>query len=104
MKKYKSFFKEAEKVLSADRIKLAKEKAQDLITQMRLTELRESMSINQTEIAGFTQSNVSRLEKRKDLKISTLIKYIHSLGMELIIKAKPKNKNSKIDEVLLLKA
>ncbi len=104
MKKYKKFFKEAEKVLPADRIKRAKEKTQDLILKMRLAELRESMAINQTEIKGFTQSNVSRLETRKDLKLSTLIKYIHSLGMELIIKAKPKRKRSKTDEILLLKA
>jgi hypothetical protein len=45
---------------------------------------------------------VSRLEKRKDIKISTLVEYLNGLGMGLEIKTYPKNKNRKIkDEVLL---
>jgi hypothetical protein len=46
---------------------------------------------------------VSRLEKRRDIKISTLVEYLNSLGMGLEIKTYPKDKNTKIKEEILLK-
>ncbi|MDP2754784.1 MAG: XRE family transcriptional regulator, partial [Nitrospirota bacterium] len=51
----------------------------------------------------FTQSGISKLESRKDMKISTLVEYLQNIGMGLEIKAYPKKRKHKLDEVVLLK-
>ena len=54
-------------------------------------------------MANFTQSSVSKIEKRKDMKISTLIDYLDSLGMGLEIITYPKAATSNEQEKVLLK-
>jgi transcriptional regulator with XRE-family HTH domain len=66
---------------------------------IRLSLLREKYGVKQREVANFTQTAVSKLEKRKDIRISTLIDYLDSLGMGLEITAFPKDTNEK--ELLL---
>jgi len=67
---------------------------------IKLKELRTKYGVKQEDVSHFTQTAVSKLERRKDIKISTLIDYLESLGMGLEITALPKGKNSK-REVLL---
>ena len=69
---------------------------QDLLN-IRLKELRDKSGIKQTDVANFSQTAVSKLERRKDIKISTLIDYLESLGMGLEIAALPKGKTKKRD-------
>ena len=64
-----------------------------------LTMLREKYGVKQNEISNFTQTAVSKLENRKDIRISTLIDYLDSLGMGLEIVAYPRNSTEK--ELLL---
>ena len=64
---------------------------QDLLN-IRLKELRSKSGIKQTD--------VSKLERRKDIKISTLIDYLDSLGMGLEIAALSRGKATK-KEILL---
>jgi hypothetical protein len=66
---------------------------------IRLGMLRDKYGIKQSEITNFTQTAVSKLENRKDIRISTLIDYLDSLGMGLEISAYPKNSAKK--ELLL---
>ena len=66
---------------------------------IRLGMLRDKYGVKQSEIANFTQTAVSKLENRKDIRISTLIEYLDSLGMGLEITAYPKNSTRK--ELLL---
>ena len=66
---------------------------------IRLGMLRDKYGVKQSEIAKFTQTAVSKLENRKDIRISTLIDYLDSLGMGLEISAYPKNSAKK--ELLL---
>jgi len=66
---------------------------------IRLGMLRDKYGVKQSEIANFTQTAVSKLENRKDIRISTLIDYLDSLGMGLEISAYPKNSAKK--ELLL---
>ena len=54
---------------------------QDIMT-IRLAQLREEQNVKQSEMTNFTQSSVSKIEKRKDIKISTLIDYLDSLGVD----------------------
>jgi predicted transcriptional regulator len=53
-----------------------------------LQELRRELNITQNTVAekqGVRQVNISNLEKRKDMHLSTLRKYIEALGCELEI-------------------
>ena len=68
-------------------------------------ERRRGTKLNfyQSEMIHFTQSSVSKIEKRKDIKISALIDYLDSLGMGLEIITYPKCAVSKQQERVLLK-
>lgn len=70
---------------------------------IRLAQLREEQNVKQSEMANFTQSSVSKIEKRKDMKISTLIDYLDSLGMGLKITTYSKQGVSEKQEKILLK-
>lgn len=57
---------------------------------LALTELRQSRSITQVQLAdvlGISQGNVSRLEARSDVYLSTLRSYVEALGGHLEIAA-----------------
>jgi len=77
----------------------AKKMAQKESLNIRLAILREKYGVKQSEIENFTQTAVSKLENRKDIRISTLIDYLDSLGMGLEITAYPRNSAKK--ELLL---
>lgn len=95
IKKYTNFFQEAEKILPEKSIQKAKENASDMILQIKLSELREKQGLKQSDLKVFSQPSLSRMENGKDMKLSTLINYIHNLGMEIEIKAKPLKNTSK---------
>lgn len=70
---------------------------------LKLKELRGKYGIKQTEVAHFSQTAISKLERRKDMRISTLIDYLDSLGMGLEITALPKGNSVEAKKELLLK-
>lgn len=60
------------------------------VTEMDLRELRIAAGMTQEELADAlksAQSEVSRLEKRDDYRVSTLREYVHALGGHLEITA-----------------
>ncbi|MDX2346836.1 MAG: XRE family transcriptional regulator [Legionella sp.] len=66
-------------------------KTNHLLKELLLSEMREDLNITQEEIAAklcTKQANVSRTERRKDIKLSTLKRYIEALGGQLDIVAK----------------
>ena len=93
-----------EQQLSQENIHKANLIAEQEILAVRLAQLRESKNIKQDEVPNFSQTSVSRLEHRKDMKISTLLEYLDSLGMGLEIKTYSKDKSCKEPvEAILLK-
>ncbi len=86
----KNAIKKMENKMSAESVRRARIKAEQDIMAIRLAQLREERNVKQSEMANFTQSSVSKIEKRKDMKISTLIDYLDSLGMGLEIITYPK--------------
>jgi transcriptional regulator with XRE-family HTH domain len=53
---------------------------------LSLQELRKALNITQKDVADtlhIEQNNVSRLERRKDMRLSTLKEFIEALGCEL---------------------
>jgi len=77
--------------------------AEQEILTIKLSQLREKLGVKQDEFANFSQTSISRLEKRKDIRISTLIEYLNNLGMGLEIKTFPKKNSKKINEEILLR-
>jgi hypothetical protein len=91
---------ELEKKLDPDVIAKARKLYEQDSLNLKLKAIREKYGVNPGDVANFTQTAVSKLENRKDLRISTLIDYLESLGLGLEIAALPKGKNAK-REVLL---
>lgn len=79
------FFSHAKKVMGEKRYSKAVKKGLDKVHELRLKMAREMIGLNQTDLKGLTQPEVSKIEKRKDLKISTLNKYAKSMGMKVKI-------------------
>lgn len=58
---------------------------------MTLAMIRSAAKLTQEEVAGamgIRQSNVSSIENRSDLLLSTFAKYVHSLGADLEIRVR----------------
>lgn len=102
--KKKDFVDELSSMLSVKRVEQVKREAQKEIFKIRLSELRRKIGVRQEDIKTFSQSGISKLENRKDMKISTLIEYLQSIGMGVEIKAYlMHDKNKKSARVTLLK-
>jgi hypothetical protein len=78
---------ELDEKMDASVLAKARKTAERRKLNIRLGILREKYGVKQSEITNFTQTAVSKLENRKDIRISTLIDYLDSLGMGLEIKA-----------------
>lgn len=60
------------------------------IAKMRLGELRKARQLSQAQIAdqlGMAQGDVSKLERRTDIYVRTMIRYVEALGGRLRIVA-----------------
>jgi len=79
-------------VLSVSRRKKIEKRAAVLIAEeMTMRELRKARKITQTAMAktlGVKQEQVSRIEKRTDMHLSTLRRSIEAMGGELTLIAK----------------
>jgi hypothetical protein len=85
------FFGHAKKIMGEERFSKAVKKGQEKVQDLRLKMARELIGLNQTDLKGLTQPEVSKIEKRKDLKISTLDKYAKSMGMKVKISLVPED-------------
>lgn len=79
--------------MGEDRFNKAVKKGQEKAHELRLKMARELIGLNQTELKGMTQPEVSKIEKRKDLKISTLDKYAKAMGMKVKISLVPEDED-----------
>ena len=83
-------FKELEARMSPEARARAKAKAQEMIREMPLDELREAMKLTQESLAEslhVKQATISKMERRTDMLISTLRRIIMAMGGELEIRA-----------------
>lgn len=99
--KFTNFFKEAEKKVPSKILERARDAAQREVFRIRLAELRSKYKIKQVDFKKMKQANISRIESRADIKISTLVGYLHDIDMELTISAKPRKQKEKKAFVLL---
>ena len=83
-------FRELLEGMPARRREKVADRVKETIASMHLEELRKAREMTQTKLAetlGVAQSEISKIEHRADLYISTLAEYIEALGGELEIRA-----------------
>lgn len=79
-------YKQLREAMSPERQARNEAKALALLAALDLSELRNACRVTQEELAArleVAQSNVSRLERRHDMLISTLREVVEALGGEL---------------------
>lgn len=83
-------YKELRVKMSASARRRAETHARVLMQEMPLYELRQARQLSQEQLARelrVNQANVSKIERRTDIYISTLRSYIEAMGGELEITA-----------------
>jgi len=86
----KNSFNELTNTISAERRAYIEERKIELREEMALAELRQAMGISQAALAKqleVLQPAIAKLEKRNDIRISSLNKMIEAMGGSLEIKA-----------------
>lgn len=79
----------------------ARTKSDTLETEMALAEVRRAMKLSQEELAAILQINqasVAKMEKRTDMYIGTLRRFIQAMGGELDIVARFPDRQIRIDQ------
>lgn len=97
----KNAIKMMENNMSEDSVRRARMKAELESLSIRMSELREERGVKQSEMKNFRQSSVSKIESRKDMKISTILDYFDSLGMGVEISVYPRSGGEDSKQVLL---
>ncbi|HQU91466.1 MAG TPA: helix-turn-helix transcriptional regulator [Pyrinomonadaceae bacterium] len=72
--------------MSPEARQLSKKMADEMRSEIRLTELRSALGVSQEELAQLMkkkQAAISRFERRSDMHISTLREFISALGGRL---------------------
>ena len=83
-------FKLLQEKMSPEARDRAQAKAEGMIKEMALDELRAALDLTQEQLAGVLrvkQAAISKVERRSDMFISTLRKIIEAMGGELEIRA-----------------
>ncbi len=84
-------FRDLRAKMAPERQKRVRERAQALLAELPLQELRQARRMTQEALAkrlGSQQALVSKLERRADMYISSLRTYIQALGGDLEIVAR----------------
>jgi len=79
-------FSELRAKMAPDAQARAAARAEAMLLEMQLQELRKTRQVTQVEVAkamNIEQAAVSKLERREDMYVSTLREYIKALGGEL---------------------
>jgi transcriptional regulator with XRE-family HTH domain len=83
-------FKELQTKISAERRARVEERVREAIKAMALDELRVAREFTQAELSQVLrvdQGSISKLERRTDMYIGTLRRYIEAMGGSLQIRA-----------------
>lgn len=76
---------------SDDERRQIEERAAAMLVDLRLAELRQALKLTQQDVAdalGRNQSAVAALEKRTDMLLSTLRRYVEAMGGEIEVVAR----------------
>ena len=83
-------FRELLKAMPAERQRRIAKRVRDTLVSMPLEEIRKARQMTQVKLAevlGVNQGEISKIEHRTDIYISTLADYVEALGGKLEIRA-----------------
>ena len=83
-------FRELLKAMPAERQRRIAKRVRDTLVSMPLEEIRKARQLTQVKLAevlGVNQGEISKIEHRTDIYISTLADYVEALGGKLEIRA-----------------
>ena len=83
-------FRELLKAMPAERQRRIAKRVRDTLVSMPLEEIRKARQMTQVKLAevlGVNQGEISKIEHRTDISISTLADYVEALGGKLEIRA-----------------
>jgi len=83
-------FAELNRNMSPERRARIAARVREALDAMPLDKMRKARDLTQTDLAhrmGVAQSEISKIEGRSDLYLSTLRQYVESLGGELVLRA-----------------
>lgn len=80
---------------------------QRMLAELPLHELRQARRMTQEELAmalGTSQASVSKMERRTDLYLSTLRRYVEAMGGELVLLARFRDGDVRLNQFAELDA
>jgi transcriptional regulator with XRE-family HTH domain len=83
-------FRTIREKMAPERQERISERTQELLAELPLQELRQARALSQEELAevlGLNQATVSKLERRTDMYLSSLRRFVEAMGGELEISA-----------------
>ncbi len=83
------------KLPAARRKKVYKRAKELIVKEMTLRDLRKALELTQADLSSklhMNQEAISRLERRSDVLLSTLVSYVEAMGGELSITAEFPNR------------
>src|SRR6476660_4053279 len=94
-------FRELLKEMPADRQRRIEKRFQKSLAAMPLEQVRKAQEMTQLQLAGIlgvNQGEVSKIEHRSDICVSTLTEYIEALGGRLELRAVFKDREVRITQ------
>mgnify|MGYP001221646571 CR=1 FL=1 len=83
-------FKTIREKMAPERQERIRKRTEELLAELPLQELRHARALSQEELAevlGLNQATVSKLERRTDMYLSSLRRFVEAMGGELEISA-----------------
>ena len=77
--------------MDPERQERIRKKTDELLAELPLQELRQARALSQQELAevlGLNQATISKLERRTDMYLSSLRRFVEAMGGELEISAR----------------
>lgn len=83
-------FEKVRQGMTPERRARIRKRSQELLAELPLQELRQARALSQQELAevlGLNQATISKLERRTDMYLSSLRRFVEAMGGELEITA-----------------
>lgn len=83
-------FRTIREKMNPERQERIRKRTEELLAELPLQELRQARALSQQELAevlGLNQATVSKLERRTDMYLSSLRRFVEAMGGELEITA-----------------
>jgi transcriptional regulator with XRE-family HTH domain len=83
-------FREVREKMAPERQEQIRKRTKEVLAELPLQELRQARALSQEELAevlGLNQATISKLERRTDMYLSSLRRFVEAMGGELEITA-----------------